>query len=100
MLNYLLVIATSLVGVSLAGIIFSRHFVRVMLAIELIFMASSIALVSFFVYAQNPDPLAIAMLISIWSTAAVEVIALITFYMYMKSRGFDFDVVKLSRLKW
>jgi hypothetical protein len=40
------------------------------------------------------------MFIAIWAVAAVEVITLVTFYVYMKSRGFNFDVSKLSKLKW
>jgi NADH:ubiquinone oxidoreductase subunit K len=100
MLNYLLVIAVSLLAVALAGIITERHFIAILLAIELIFIASTIALVAFFSYAQSPDPSAVPMLIGIWAVASAEIITLITFYMYMKSKGFDFDVSKLSKLKW
>ena len=100
MLGYLLVVAASLLAVALAAIISDRHFVAILLAIELIFIASTIALVSFFSYSASSDPSAVTMLISIWSVAAVEIIVLVTFYVYMKSRGFDFDVAKLSKLKW
>ena len=100
MLSYMLIIAVSLLAVALAGIISERHFVAILLAIELIFIASTIALVSFFAYAQNPDSSAVPLLIGIWAVASTEIIILITFYVYMKSKGFDFDVSKLSKLKW
>lgn len=100
MLAYLLVAAASLIAVALAGIISDRHFVVIMLAVELIFLASIIALVSFFAYMQTPGGSGVVLLISIWSIAAAEIIALITFYVFMKSRGFDFDITKLSKLKW
>ena len=100
MISYLLLTGVFLLAVTLAGIITDRHFIVIMLAIELIFISSSILLVYFFAYGTNPDPSAVPMLVAIWSVAAVEVIALITFYVYMKSRGFDFNVTRLSKLKW
>lgn len=100
MISYLLLAAVGLLAVALAGIITDRHFVVIMLAVELMFVSSSILLIYFFAYASNPDASVVPMMISIWAVAAVEVIALITFYVYMKSRGFDFDVTRLSKLKW
>ena len=64
------------------------------------FVASAIALVSFFSYGAVPNQGAIVMLISIWAVAAAEIITLVTFYVYMKSRRIDFDVTRLSRMKW
>jgi NADH:ubiquinone oxidoreductase subunit K len=100
MISFILVAAAALLGISLAGIITDRHFVVIMLAIELMLISSSILLVYFFAYSIAPDASVVPMLVSIWSVAAVEVITLITFYVYMKSRGFDFDVTKLSKLRW
>lgn len=100
MISFLLIAAVALLAVALAGIITDRHFVVIMLAVELMLVSSSIMLVYFFSYASGPNPSAVPMLVSIWSVAAVEVITLITFYVYMKSRGFDFDVTRLSRLRW
>lgn len=99
MISYILIGAVALLAVALAGIISDRHFVVIMLAVELMFVSSSILLVYFFSYSANPDSSAVPMLIAIWSVAAVEVITLITFYVYMKSRGFDFDVTRLSKLR-
>ena len=100
MVSFVLIAALALLGVSLAGIITDRHFVVIMLAIELVFISSSILLVYFFSYSSAPDASAVPMIVAIWSVAAVEVITLITFYVYMKSKSFDFDVTKLAKLKW
>jgi NADH:ubiquinone oxidoreductase subunit K len=97
---YVIAIAFSLAGIALAGISTDRHFVVIMLAVELILLASTILLVTFFTYQKSPDPSGIVMLISIWTVAAVEVITVIAFYVYVKARGLDFDVTRLSRMKW
>lgn len=99
-LSYVLAVCAGLLAVAFAGVATERHFIVVMLAIELIFLASTIAIVAFFSYAQNPGPDGVVALVSIWAVAAVEIITLITFYVYMKSRGFGFDISTLSRLRW
>ena len=99
-LVYPVALSMVIVGIALAGIASDKHFVVIMLAVELIFAASTIALVSFFSYSTTPSPSAVIMLISIWAVAAVEIITVVTFYIYMKYLGVDFDVTKLSKMKW
>lgn len=99
-MEYFAVASVALVAIALAGIISDRHFVVIMLAIELMFIASATLLVSFFSFAGSPGTDAVAMLIGIWAVAAAEVIAMVTLYSFMKLRGFDFDITKLSRFKW
>ncbi len=96
---YSFLASIGLLSAALAGLIAERHFVVMMVCIELILLSSVIALVTFMSYSQNPGGDGIILLISLWAVAAVEVIALITFYVFMKSQGFDFDVSKLSDLK-
>ncbi len=88
-----------LLAIALAAIAAERHFVLIVLAIELIFLASTILLVYFFVVRGVESSGAVLLLISIWSVAAVEVMALITFYVYMKASGQRFDVALLSKIK-
>lgn len=99
-LLYPLVLALALVAIALAGIATNRNFIVIMLGIELIFVASIILLVAFLETSPTPDPSGVFMLFSIWSVAAVEVIAIIAFYVYIKFRGLSFDVSKLTRMKW
>ncbi len=99
-LTYIFALSIALLCIGLAGIAADRHLVVIMLAVEIIFVSSIIALVGFFSYGSTVNPSAALMLFSIFGVAASEIIALITFYVYMKYNGIDFDVTKLSKLKW
>ncbi|MEM3839062.1 MAG: hypothetical protein QXF01_00565 [Candidatus Micrarchaeaceae archaeon] len=100
-LAYIFALSVTLLGITIAGLASERHFIVLMLGITITLMSSTIALVAFFEYNSSaPNPGAIVMLISIWAVAAVEVITLMAFYMYMKHRGADFDVSRLSQMKW
>jgi len=97
MLSVLLAIGAALAAAGISGIIFSRNFVAIMLAVELIIISSIVITVSFI----NAQTAAGAMLlISLWAIAAVEAIATVTLYAFMKARGSDFRVDKLNLLKW
>jgi NADH:ubiquinone oxidoreductase subunit K len=100
MIDLILLTVIALVSIALAGIISDRHFVVIMLAIELIFIGSIVLLAYFFANVQGANVSAVPMMIAIWSVAAAEVITLITFYVFMKARGFEFDITKLSRFRW
>lgn len=99
-LLYLFVLSVALLAIGLAAIAAERHLVVIMLAVEIIFVASTIALVSFFSYNAHASPDAVTMLFAIFAVAAVEIITVITFYVYMKYHGISFDVSKLSKFKW
>ncbi len=93
-------LSIALLSIGLAGVATDRHLIVIMLSIELIFVASIILLVGFFSSNAIVNPDAVIMLMSIFAVAAVEIITVITFYVYMKHRGAEFDVRKLSKLKW
>ncbi len=99
-LEFPMVLGMVVIAIALAGISTERHFIVIMLAVELIFLASTILLVSFFSYSTDPNPIGVMALISVWSVAAAEVITMIAFYVYIKAKGYDFDVTKLSKMKW
>ncbi len=99
-LIYLFSLSLALVGIALAGLGSDRHFVVIVLGIELILVASMIALVAFFDFSAGQNPGAVAMLVALWAVAAVEIVTLVTFYVYMRFRGVGFDVAKLSRMRW
>ncbi|MGC8629024.1 MAG: hypothetical protein ACP5T4_02325 [Candidatus Micrarchaeia archaeon] len=102
MMPFLILLATSLLVFSgaAAALFFVRHFALVILSIELMFVASTLLLVSFFTFMANPGSDGIMLLFSLWAIAAAEAMALITFYIFMKSKGFNFDIRNLNRLKW
>ncbi|MDE1768747.1 MAG: NADH-quinone oxidoreductase subunit K [Candidatus Micrarchaeota archaeon] len=99
-LVYLFALALALFAIGLAGIATERHLVVMMLAVELIFVASIVALIGFFLYNKPVNADSITMLIAIFAIASAEIIALIAFYVYMKHSRIDFDVSKLSKLRW
>lgn len=85
---------------ALAGLSSHRNLIVIMLGIELIFVASTITLVSFFSYNPASTPIGVMALFSIWAVASVEIITVIAFYVYMKYKGISFDVSNLMRMKW
>jgi NADH:ubiquinone oxidoreductase subunit K len=99
-LFYILSICVALVSIGIAGVAIEKNFITLMLAIELIFLASTIAFVGFFSYSLAPNASGFVGLITVWAVAAVEIISLIAIYIYMKANGFDFDIALLSKLKW
>ncbi len=82
----------------LAGVVFSRHFIKIMLSIEVALLASTVLLIGFVSSLENGA--GIVVLILIWGAMASEAIVTLTFYVLMKARGIEFDVSKLNRYKW
>ena len=61
-----------------------------MIAAELMLVAGSMALVSFIAFLDNPGADGLMLLLSIWAVAAVEGMAIISFYVYVKARNSGF----------
>ncbi len=99
-LLYIIGICAAMVSIGIAAVIIEKNFITIMLAVELIFMASTIAFVGFYSYSSAPGPWAFIGIFSVWSVAAVEIISLIAIYVYMKARGFNFDIGILTKFKW
>jgi NADH:ubiquinone oxidoreductase subunit K len=97
---YLFALSFSLLSIGLASIASNRNIIVMLLSVELIFIASTIILASSFYYNPKTSPDAVIMLFSIFSVAAVEVMAVITFYIYLKYSGTGFDMRKLSKIRW
>jgi len=97
MLSVLLAIGAALAAAGISGIIFSRNFVAIMLAVELIIISGIVITVSFI---NASTAVGAMLLISLWAIAAVEAIATVTLYAFMKARGSNFRVDKLNLLKW
>ena len=97
MLNYVLLASVAAVGLALAGMIFSRHLVVLMLAVELILISSAVLLISYFSWLPSAGADAFPMLVGVWSVAVSEAVALTAFYVYMKSHGLGSDLSRLSR---
>ncbi len=97
MLEYLLLLAFALFSIGIAGVLASRHFVVIVLAVEIIIVSSSLAAMSLYSYTSTGAIL--PLLFVIWAIAAVDVIALVVFYRYLAKFKVSMDVTKLNRLR-
>ena len=84
-------------GVGLAGVAATRHFILMILSVEIILSASILLSVAIFVYSVRGDP--IALLFSISAVAASEIMGMVTIYRYMSKNEISMDVGKLSKLR-
>lgn len=97
MLDYLLLLGFGLFSIGVAGVVASRHFVIMILSIEVILVSSSLVAISFFSYLSQGSIL--PLLFAIWAIAAVDVIALVVLYRYLAKFKVSLDVTKLNRLR-
>ncbi|MDE1825718.1 MAG: hypothetical protein KGH61_04100 [Candidatus Micrarchaeota archaeon] len=98
-LFFFVAIGVVFVALGLAGAVASRHFIVVILAVEVIFAGSIIALSGYYAYSTGNSGDFFVTILSIWAVASAEAIAIIAFYICMKGRVPDFDLKKLTRLR-
>lgn len=94
---YFVVLSVALFAVGISGVLASRNFLIMMLSIEIAITASTLLALSFFYFVSGSNIL--LLLITIWSIAAVEVMALVVFYRYMVKGQISLDISKLSKLR-
>jgi NADH-quinone oxidoreductase subunit K len=97
LLQYLIFISSAIFAIGIAGLVSSRHFLVMMLSIEISLTASTLLAMSFFYYAQSSN--IIMLLLAIWAVASTEILAMVVFYRYMVKNEISLDVSKLSKLK-
>ncbi|MGC8649038.1 MAG: NADH-quinone oxidoreductase subunit K [Candidatus Micrarchaeia archaeon] len=93
---YFVIMAIVLFSAGLASIIATKHFFLMLVGAELALTGSALAALSMFSMLDSGNIL--LMLFLIWSIAASEAIALITFYRYIVKYENNFDVSKLNKL--
>lgn len=94
---YFAVLSIALFSIGIAGVLSSKHFIIMMLSIELIFAASILLALTFFYYVASGNIVLLA--ISIFAIASAEVLAIVAFYRYMVKGEISLDVTNLSKLK-
>lgn len=97
MLEYLLILGFALFSIGIAGVVASRHFVVMVLSIEVMLVSSSLVAMSLYSYLFTGEIL--PLLFVIWAIAALDVIALVVFYRYLAKLKVSLDVTKLNRLR-
>lgn len=97
MFAYLLLLGFALLSIGIAGIAASRHFVVMVLSIEVILAAASLLALNFYTFVSVGEIL--PLLFIIWAIAALDVLALVVLYRYLAKFKASMDVSKLERLR-
>lgn len=97
MLLDFVLISFAMFAAGLSGIVSSRHFIIMMLSIEIMISAAILLAVSFYYYAYAGNIL--LLLFALWSVASVEAIALVAIYRHFVKGRISLEVNKLSELK-
>ena len=97
MIEYLIALSLAVFAIGIAGMASSRHFLIMVISSEVAIAASALLATAFFSYVSAGNIL--MLLLSIWSVAAMEVVALVAVYRYMAKTGMIMDVTRLSKLK-
>ena len=95
-LMYFIALGFLIFSVGLVGVAASRHFIIMVLSVEMILSASILVSAAMFSYGSSGNIL--GLLFSIWAVAASETMALVAIYRYMSKNRISMDVTKLSRL--
>lgn len=94
---YFVMLSFALFSAGIAGMSTSRHLAIMIMSVEVVLVASTLAATAFFYFAAAGAIL--PLLFAIWSVAAAEAMLLIVFYRYMTRNEMSLDVTKLSELK-
>ncbi len=97
MILLFILISFILFSIGISGIAISRHFILMVISVEIMLIASTLLAVSFFSYLILGN--IILLLLAIWTIASIEIIALIIFYRYISKVKLSLDVTKLSKLE-
>jgi NADH-quinone oxidoreductase subunit K len=94
---YFIMLSIAIFAIGLSGVVASKNFLIMMLSIEIAITASTLLALSFFYFVSTNDIL--IFMLTIWSIASVEVMALVVFYRYMIKGKISLDITKFSKLK-
>jgi NADH:ubiquinone oxidoreductase subunit K len=94
---YFIAFGFALFAVGISGVVASRHFIIMMLAVEVALTASVVLAAASFTYAASGD--IVGLLFTIWAIASAEIIGMVAVYRYMVAHGVSMDVRQLSKLR-
>jgi NADH:ubiquinone oxidoreductase subunit K len=93
---YFVLASFALFSIGIVGVAITRHFLFMILSIEIALVAASLIATVFF-YTTTYGNIML-LLFAIWTVAATEAIALVAFYRYLARYEMSLDVTKLSKL--
>ena len=94
---YFMGLSFAVFAVGICGIATSRHFLVMMVSSEVAIIASTLLSTMFFYFSTSGNIL--VLLLSLWSVASIEAMALVVVYRYLTKTEVGLDVTKLSNLK-
>ena len=97
-LLYFLVVSFAIFAVGIVGISATRHFIIMLLSVEVALVAATLLATAFYYYNTATGNIML-LLFAIWTIAASEAIVLIAFYRYLGRFEASLDVTKLSKLR-
>jgi NADH-quinone oxidoreductase subunit K len=95
-LEYFIALSFALFAIGMAGVAITRHFLLMIFSIEIALAASTLLATAFY-YTTAPGNVML-LLFAIWTIAATEAIALVSFYRYLSRYETSLDVTRLSKL--
>lgn len=97
MFIYFIAISVGLFALGVAGVVASRHFIVMMLSIEIAITASIVLASATFAYSAPGNIL--GLLFTLWAVASTGIMGMVAVYRYMVAHGVSMDVRELSKLK-
>jgi NADH-quinone oxidoreductase subunit K len=94
---YFVALSLAVFAIGAAGIAASRHFLVIVLSIEVMLLASTLLAVALFYYGAAGS--IAVLLLSVWSVAAAETMALMALHRCLARWNVSMDVTKLSKLR-
>ncbi len=95
--EFFMILSFALFALGISGVAATRHFLLMILSIEVALVSATLLAVTFFYYSTQGNIM--LLLFSIWGVAAAEAMVLIAFYRYMSRFEMSLDVTRLSKFK-
>ncbi|MDE1865331.1 MAG: hypothetical protein KGH94_01670 [Candidatus Micrarchaeota archaeon] len=96
--GYFIAFGFALFAIGAVGVAASRHFIIMMLAVEIALTAAIVVAAADFVYSGSTGNV-IGLLFTLWSVASAEIMGMVAIYRYMIAHGISMDVRQLARLR-
>lgn len=95
---YFIALGFTLLAIGVVGVAASRHFIVMMLSIEIAMTAAIIVAAASFVYSPAGGNV-LELLFTLWAIASAGIMAMVAVYKFLLAEGASMDVRELSKLR-
>jgi NADH:ubiquinone oxidoreductase subunit K len=95
---YFMALGFALLAIGVVGVAASRHFIVMMLSIEIAMTAAIIVAAASFVYSPAGGNV-LELLFTLWAIASAGIMAMVAVYKFLLAEGASMDVRELSKLR-